>query len=142
MKHVDIFTDGACAGNPGRGGWAAILKYGKVIKEISGAEKETTNNRMELTAVIEALYALKEPCEVTVTTDSKYVVDSVNNKWAAQWKKNGWRKSNKKPAINTDLWDTLLQLTDVHDVTFLWVKGHNGHPENERCDTIATLLTK
>lgn len=137
MKHVDIFTDGACAGNPGPGGWAAILRYGRTVKEITGRDEQTTNNRMELTATIEALYALKEPCDVTLTTDSKYVVDGINNGWAKQWKERGWRKADKKPAQNTDLWDALLGLINVHDVKFVWVKGHSGHAENERCDALA-----
>lgn len=138
MKHVDIFTDGACTGNPGVGGWGAILRYGVVQKEISGASPQTTNNRMELTGVIQALRALKEQCDVTVTTDSKYVVDSINNGWVQQWKQNGWRKGNKQPAKNAELWDELLMLMSVHTVKFVWVKGHNGHEENERCDTLAT----
>ena len=137
MRRVEIFTDGACQGNPGKGGWGALLRYGKAVKEISGASKDTTNNRMELTAVIEALYALKEPCEVTLTTDSKYVVDAINNGWTKSWKERGWRKANKKPALNTDLWEALLDLLDIHKVDFVWVKGHNGHPENERCDQLA-----
>lgn len=137
MKHIEIFTDGACQGNPGKGGWGAILRYGGLVRELAGSEPETTNNRMELTAVIEALYALKQPCEVTLTTDSKYVVDSINNGWVAQWKERGWRKSDKKPALNVDLWERLLDLLEIHNVTFVWVKGHDGHPENERCDALA-----
>ena len=137
MKHVDIFTDGACSGNPGPGGWGAILRYNGIEKELSGGEKETTNNRMELTAVIEALSKLKEPCEVTLITDSKYVADGLSKGWAESWKKNGWRKADKKPALNPDLWDKLLTLYHTHDVTIEWVKGHNAHPENERCDKMA-----
>ena len=137
MKKVDIFTDGACSGNPGPGGWGAILRYNGNEKEISGGEKETTNNRMELTAVIKALSLLKEPCEVTLWTDSKYVADGLGKGWAAGWKKNGWRKSDKKPALNPDLWDELLRLNDIHTVTIQWVKGHASHPENERCDKMA-----
>ena len=137
MKHVEIYTDGSCSGNPGAGGWGAVLRYGTAEKELSGGEKATTNNRMELTAVIEALSALKEPCSVTLTTDSKYVVDSVTKGWVYGWKKNGWVKSNKKPALNADLWEKLLPLLARHEVKFVWVKGHAGHPENERCDRMA-----
>ena len=137
MKHVDIFTDGACSGNPGAGGWGSILRYGKFEKEISGGSADTTNNRMELTAVIEALRLLKEPCEVTVYTDSQYVVNGITKGWAKSWKRNGWRKADKKPALNPELWDTLLGLLETHTVTFVWLKGHAGHPENERCDQLA-----
>lgn len=137
MKLVEIFTDGACSGNPGPGGWGAILRCNGTEKELSGGEKDTTNNRMELTAVISALKALKYPCEVTVTTDSKYVYESVTKGWVYSWQKNGWRKADKKPALNPDLWSELLTLLDMHNVTFVWVKGHNEHPENERCDRLA-----
>lgn len=137
MKQVEIYTDGACSGNPGPGGWGAVLVYNKKEKEMSGGEKSTTNNRMELTAVIEALDALKEPCRVTLTTDSKYVCDAINKGWVYSWKKNGWKKSDKKPALNVDLWEKLLNLLDNHKVTFSWVKGHNGHKYNERCDKLA-----
>lgn len=137
MKHIDIFTDGSCAGNPGKGGWGAILRYGQFKKELFGSAKCTTNNRMELTAVIEALYALKEPCDVTVTSDSKYVTDGINQGWARKWQAHAWRKSNNKPAENPDLWEKLFELMDVHTVRFVWVKGHDGHPENERCDALA-----
>ena len=137
MKHVDIFTDGACSGNPGPGGWGAILRYKDTDKCISGGEAETTNNRMELSAVIEALKLLKEPCEVTLWTDSKYVADGLGKGWAAGWKKNGWRKADKKPALNPDLWDELLGLYDKHSVTIQWIKGHASHPENEKCDQMA-----
>lgn len=137
MKKIEIFTDGACSGNPGVGGWGAILRFGEHQKELSGGEKNTTNNRMELTAVIEALKALKEPCEVLITTDSKYVSDAVTLGWAENWRKNGWRKADKKPALNVDLWEQLLDLLSQHKVTFNWVKGHAGHPENERCDRLA-----
>ncbi len=137
MKNVEIYTDGACSGNPGKGGWGAVLVYGAKEKEISGADADTTNNRMELTAVIEALNTLKEPCNVTLTTDSKYVCDAVNKEWVYSWKKNGWKKADKKPALNIDLWEKLLALLDIHNVTFVWVRGHNGHPYNERCDTLA-----
>ncbi len=137
MKHIDIFTDGACSGNPGPGGWGSILRYNGVEKELSGSEKETTNNRMELTAVIKALKALKEPCEVTIHTDSKYVCDAIVKKWVYSWQKNGWRKADKKPALNVDLWEELLDLLDLHKAEFVWLKGHAGHPENERCDKMA-----
>ena len=137
MKKVDIYTDGACSGNPGKGGWGAVLVYGEKEKELSGANADTTNNRMELTAVIEALNVLKEPCNVTLTTDSKYVCDAINQKWVYSWKKNGWKKADKKPALNVDLWEKLLELLEIHNVTFVWVRGHNGHPYNERCDTLA-----
>lgn len=137
MKTVYVYTDGACSGNPGAGGWGAILKYRGVQKELSGAERMTTNNRMELTAVISALSALKEPCKAIVTTDSKYVVDGITKGWARSWQKNGWVKSDKKPALNPDLWQELLSLCQTHEVEFVWVKGHAGHPENERCDRLA-----
>lgn len=137
MKKVEIYTDGACSGNPGKGGWGAVLVYGGKEKELSGAEKDTTNNRMELTAVIEALGALNQPCNVVLTTDSKYVCDAINKGWVYSWKKNGWKKSDKKPALNVDLWEKLLPLLEKHNVEFVWVKGHNGHPYNERCDTLA-----
>ena len=137
MKKVEIFTDGACSGNPGAGGWGAVMRFGNVEKELSGGEPHTTNNRMELSAVIFSLSALKEPCEVVLTTDSKYIVDAVNKGWAQGWKKRGWIKSDKKPALNSDLWAKLLELLEKHKVTFVWVKGHAGHPENERCDRLA-----
>lgn len=137
MTTVEIFTDGACSGNPGPGGYGAVLRYGNNEKEISGGAAETTNNRMELTAVIEALSALKYPCRVILTTDSKYVCDSISKGWARSWKKNNWIKSDKKPALNADLWEKCLSLLDIHDVTLNWVKGHAGHPENERCDRLA-----
>jgi len=137
MQTVEIFTDGACSGNPGPGGWGAILRIGEHYKELSGGEKNTTNNRMELMGVISALSALKHPCHVILTTDSKYVCDSVTKGWARSWQKNNWIKSDKKPALNKDLWEELLRLLDIHEVEFRWVKGHNGHPENERCDQLA-----
>ncbi len=136
-KKIELFTDGACSGNPGPGGWGAILRYKNREKELSGGEKNTTNNRMELTAVIKGLEALKEPCEVILTTDSKYVADGIVKGWAKSWQKNGWRKADKKPALNPDLWERLLELLDIHSVTVNWVKGHAGHPENERCDRLA-----
>lgn len=138
MKHVDIYTDGACRGNPGRGGWGAVLVYRGVEKELSGGEPMTTNNRMELSAVIAALSALREPCEITLTSDSKYVVDAVTKGWAKSWQARGWIKPDKSPALNPDLWEKLLRLLDYHQVTFVWVKGHAGHPYNERCDKLAT----
>ncbi len=141
-KFVEIFTDGACSGNPGPGGWGAVLRFNTVEKELSGGEKDTTNNRMELTAVIKALSALKEPCDVRLTTDSKYVCEAINQKWVYSWQKNGWRKADKKPALNVDLWEQLLPLLETHDVTFVWVKGHAGHPENERCDELAVGFYK
>lgn len=137
MKHVDIYTDGACKGNPGPGGWGAILVYRGFERELHGGEKMTTNNRMELTAVISALEALKEPCEVTITTDSQYVVRAVEEKWLDTWKANGWIKKDRKPVQNADLWQQLLKLIEKHDVHFEWVKGHAGHPYNERCDELA-----
>ncbi len=142
LKYVEIFTDGACSGNPGPGGWGAILRYEGREKELSGGERETTNNRMELTAVIKSLSALKEPCKVRLVTDSKYVADGITKGWAASWQKNGWRKADKKPALNPDLWEELLRLIEIHDVTIDWVKGHAGHPENERCDELAVNYYK
>ena len=142
MKKIEMFTDGACSGNPGPGGWGTILRYKGVEKELSGGECETTNNRMEMTAVISGLKALNEPCEVDLYTDSKYVCDSVTKGWVYSWKKNNWRKSDKKPALNVDLWEEMLILLDKHEVTFHWLKGHNGHPENERCDTLAVAETQ
>ena len=137
MKHVEIFTDGACSCNPGPGGWGTVLRFGEHEKELSGAEASTTNNRMEMTAVIQGLAALKEPCEVTLTTDSQYVVNSITKGWVYGWKKRGWVKSDKTPALNVDLWEQMLPLLEKHKVTFVWVRGHAGHPENERCDRLA-----
>ena len=137
MKKVSIYTDGACSGNPGKGGWGAVLVYNGTEKEMSGFEAETTNNRMELTAVIRALAALREPCLVTLTTDSKYVCDAVTKGWVYGWQRKGWRKADGKPALNVDLWQQLLPLLQTHTVTFNWVKGHAGHPYNERCDALA-----
>ena len=138
MKHVDIYTDGACRGNPGRGGWGAILVYNGREKELCGGERETTNNRMELTAVIAALSALKEKCEITLYSDSKYVIDALEKGWARGWRTRGWIKSDKSPALNPDLWETLLSLIEYHHVSYVWVRGHNGHAYNERCDKLAT----
>ena len=137
MKQVTIYTDGACSGNPGAGGWGTILVYKGKEREMSGGAAETTNNRMELTAVIEGLKALKEPCEVTVITDSQYVSNGITLGWAKSWKANNWRKKDKKPALNPELWDELLTLIDKHSVKIEWIKGHAGHPENERCDELA-----
>ncbi len=136
-KTVYIFSDGACSGNPGPGGYGVILRYEGREKELSGGEVETTNNRMELMGVITGLEALKYPCRVIFQTDSKYVVDSVTKGWARGWKRNGWKKSDKSPALNVDLWERLLNLLDIHDVEFNWIKGHAGHEENERCDRLA-----
>ncbi len=137
MPDVEIFTDGACSGNPGAGGWGAILRYGTVEKELSGGENETTNNRMELTAVIEALSALKKTCNIVLYTDSRYVMDGVNQ-WLPNWKQNGWKTANKKtPVKNIDLWQNLDSLLEKHKIKWIWVKGHNGHPENERVDKLA-----
>jgi ribonuclease HI len=138
MKHVDIYTDGACRGNPGRGGWGAILVYDGKEKELSGGEPSTTNNRMELSAAVFALSALKVPCEVTLTSDSKYLTDAINLGWLKSWQAKGWRKANKSPVLNVDLWEQLLPLLAKHNVTFVWVRGHDGHPYNERCDRLAT----
>ncbi|MDE5937433.1 MAG: ribonuclease HI [Ruminococcus sp.] len=137
IKTVEIFSDGACSGNPGAGGYGTILRFGSIEKELSGGEAHTTNNRMELMGVITGLSALKEPCNVIVTTDSKYVVDSVTKGWVYNWQKKNWIRSKDKPVPNTDLWKQLLPLLDKHNVTFKWVKGHAGHPENERCDRLA-----
>lgn len=137
MKHVRIFTDGACKGNPGPGGWGAILECDGRRMELSGGERDTTNNRMELTAAIKALEALKQPCEAVVVSDSKYVVDGISKGWARSWKSRGWVKSDKSPALNPELWDRLLALCDIHNVRFEWIRGHVGHPENERCDALA-----
>lgn len=140
MRHVDIYTDGACRGNPGAGGWGAVLVCDGREKELSGGEAQTTNNRMELLAAISALSALKVPCEVTLTSDSKYLVDAIEKGWAVSWREKGWRRADKSPALNPDLWERLLELLEIHDVKFVWVKGHAGHPYNERCDALATAF--
>lgn len=137
MKKVNVYTDGACSGNPGPGGWGAILRYGTREKELCGGEPQTTNNRMELTAVIEALTALKEPCEVELCSDSTYVIDPVRKGWLFNWNRNGWKKADKSPVLNEDLWKRILPLLQKHSVSFVWVRGHQGHPENERCDQLA-----
>ena len=137
MKTVEIYTDGACSGNPGPGGWGAILRWNGREKELSGGEAMTTNNRMELTAVIRALQALKEPCAVELYSDSKYVIDALEKGWALGWRKKGWIKSDKKPALNPDLWETLLDLTARHEMRYHWVKGHAENEFNNRCDAMA-----
>ena len=140
MKHVDIYTDGACRGNPGPGGYGAILVYEGREKEMSGGEPNTTNNRMELMGAITALEALKEPCEVTLTSDSKYLTEAINKGWLASWKRNGWKKADKKPVLNVELWQRLDALLNTHTVSFVWVHGHQGHAYNERCDALATAF--
>ena len=142
MKTVTLYTDGACSGNPGPGGWGAILEYKGTEKELSGGESATTNNRMELTAVIEGLKALKEPCTVELYSDSKYVIDGLQKGWAVSWRKNGWRKADKKPALNPDLWEQLLELTERHTLRYHWVKGHADNPKNNRCDELAVEQSK
>ena len=142
MKTVTLYTDGACSGNPGPGGWGAILEFNGVEKELSGGESNTTNNRMELTAVIRGLEALKEPCIVELYSDSKYVIDALEKGWAWGWKKRGWVKSDKKPALNPDLWEQLLALTEVHQVRCHWVKGHAENEHNNRCDQMAVAESK
>lgn len=137
LTHVEIFTDGACKGNPGRGGWGAILRMGEHEKELAGSDPATTNNRMELTAAIEALKALKRPCRVTLHTDSRYVIDGIT-KWVFGWQKNGWKNAAKKPVLNDDLWRELVSAVRPHKVEWVWVKGHDGHPENERADKLAS----
>ena len=142
MKQVIIYTDGACSGNPGPGGWGAILEWNGVEKELSGGEAQTTNNRMELTAVISALSALKEPCHVELYTDSKYVADAVMKRWVYAWKAKGWVKSDKKPALNVDLWEKLLPLLKTHEVVWHWVKGHSENEKNNRCDKLAVAQSQ
>ncbi|WP_028581216.1 ribonuclease HI [Desulfogranum japonicum] len=137
MKQVEIYTDGGCLGNPGPGGYGAILTFGEHRKELSGGYALTTNNRMELMACIKALEALKFPCKVTITSDSKYVVDSMTKGWAKRWRANNWKRNSKDKAENPDLWAILLDLAEQHTVDFVWVKGHDGHTENERCDQLA-----
>ena len=137
LQHVEIATDGACKGNPGRGGWGVLLRMGGVEKELSGGEPHTTNNRMELMAAIQGLKALKRPCRVTLSTDSRYVMDGLT-KWIHGWLKNGWRTSDKKPVKNAELWQELLAASKPHRVEWVWVKGHAGHPDNERADKLAS----
>ena len=142
MKIVEIYTDGACSGNPGPGGWGAILRYKDAEKELSGGEANTTNNRMELTAVIEALALLKEPCAVELYSDSRYVIDGLDKGWARSWQKRGWVKADKKPALNPDLWEKLLALADRHEIRCHWVKGHAENERNNRCDQMAVTESK
>ncbi len=146
MKKVEIYTDGACSGNPGPGGWGAVLRYrsGEKVyeKELSGGDASTTNNRMELTAFIEALGLLKEPCEVRFCSDSQYVINGLEKGWAKSWRARGWKKADKSPALNPDLWEKALELAEKHTITYVWVKGHAGHPENERCDQLAVAQSK
>ncbi|RMH64345.1 MAG: ribonuclease HI [Calditrichaeota bacterium] len=142
MKKIEIYTDGACSGNPGPGGYGAILKYGDHVKELSAGYKNTTNNRMEMRALIAALESLKESGELHIYSDSKYIVDALNQGWAKRWRANGWMRNKKDPAQNIDLWDRLLTLLEKHNYTIQWVKGHAGHPENERCDTLAVQASR
>ena len=142
MKTVTLYTDGACSGNPGPGGWGVILEFQGVEKELSGGEERTTNNRMELTAVIAGLSALKEPCIVELYSDSKYVIDGLSKGWAVSWRKNGWKKADKKPALNPDLWEKLLELTEIHQIRYHWVKGHAENEKNNRCDELAVAESK
>lgn len=137
MKKVEIFTDGACSGNPGPGGFGVVLRFNGVEKELSGGFKNTTNNRMELMGAIAGLEALKEPCEVTLTTDSQYLVNAIEKGWVYKWKANGWMRNNKEEALNRDLWERLLRVMEKHRVRFQWIRGHAGHAENERCDRLA-----
>ena len=137
QKHVDIYTDGACSGNPGPGGYGVILNYKGNVRELSGGEANTTNNRMELMAAITGLEALKEHCDVTLYSDSKYMIDAIQQRWVYKWKANGWMRNKKDPALNPDLWQRLLDQLERHAVTLIWGKGHAGHPENERCDQLA-----
>ncbi|MCJ1961746.1 ribonuclease HI [Novosphingobium mangrovi (ex Hu et al. 2023)] len=141
MKQIEIFTDGACKGNPGPGGWGALLRMGEHEKEMSGSEAETTNNRMEMTAVIKALEVLNQPCEIVLCTDSKYVIDGIT-KWVHGWQKKGWVNAAKKPVANDDLWREMLAATKPHKITWQWVRGHNGHAENERVDQLASDAAK
>ena len=142
MKQVELYTDGACSGNPGPGGWGAILVYKGTEKEMAGGEENTTNNRMELTAVIKGLSALKESCIVELYSDSKYVIDALEKGWAISWQARGWKKADKKPALNPDLWKILLSLVDKHQVHYHWVKGHADNPYNNRCDALAVAESK
>ena len=139
MKEVVIYTDGACVGNPGPGGYGAIIIFNQHRKELFGGEVQTTNNRMEMMGAIAALEALKEPCKVKLFSDSRYVVDGIDKGWAKKWQANGWRRNKRDPALNVDLWQRMLDVLEKHDATFLWVKGHAGNPENERCDTLARM---
>lgn len=138
LKKVEIYTDGACSGNPGPGGWGAILRYGEKELELSGGEANTTNNRMELMALISALKKLRYTCELTIYTDSKYLSDAFNQGWIWNWRKKGWKKADNSPVLNVELWQELYELINKHQFKIVWVKGHAGHPENERCDSLAT----
>ena len=142
MKQVNLYTDGACSGNPGPGGWGFILEFRGIEREQSGGEPRTTNNRMELTAVIRGLELLKEPCIVELYSDSKYVIDALQKGWAESWKKRGWIKSDKKPALNPDLWERLLELTHIHTVNCHWIKGHAENEKNNRCDQMAVAQSR
>ena len=142
MKTVTLYTDGACSGNPGPGGWGVVLEYQGNRRELSGGAENTTNNRMELTAVIQGLKALREPCIVELYSDSKYVIDALEKGWAMSWRKKGWIKSDKKPALNPDLWEILLELTVQHRLHYHWVKGHADNPMNNRCDELAVAESK
>lgn len=142
LSKVDMFTDGACSGNPGPGGYGTILRCGGVEKELSGGDPDTTNNRMELMAVIVGLKALKRPCDITIYTDSQYVANGITKGWAESWRRNGWRKADKKPAQNPDLWEALLDELSKHEYKIVWLKGHAGHPENERCDKLAVAASQ
>lgn len=142
MKSVTVYTDGACSGNPGPGGWAAILIYGEHTRELSGGEPSTTNNRMEMTAIISALSALKEPCAVELYSDSRYVLDALEKGWALRWRRNGWKRNKSDPALNPDLWEALLRLTETHDVRCHWVRGHADNPYNNRCDALAVAESR
>ena len=142
LKKVEIFTDGACSGNPGPGGYGTILRYNGVEKELSGSAPETTNNRMELLAAITGLEALKERCLVTLYSDSKYLTDAITLGWAKKWRENGWMRTKRERALNEDLWERLLNLLERHEVELVWVKGHAGHAENERCDRLAVMETE
>ena len=141
MKRVEIFTDGACKGNPGPGGWGAILRMGRHEKELSGSAPDTTNNRMEMTAAIKALEALIEPCEIALHSDSKYVLDGIT-KWVHGWQRNGWKNASKQPVRNADLWHELIAAAKPHKIDWIWVRGHDGHPENERADALAVAAAE
>ena len=141
MKRVEIFTDGACKGNPGPGGWGAILRMGRHEKELSGSAPDTTNNRMEMTAVIKALEALIEPCDIALHSDSKYVLDGIT-KWVHGWQRNGWKNASKQPVRNADLWHELIAAAKPHKIDWIWVRGHDGHPENERADALAVAAAE
>ncbi|ADB94834.1 ribonuclease HI [Candidatus Atelocyanobacterium thalassae] len=142
MKKLKIYTDGACSGNPGKGGYGVILVFNKYRKELSGGYRLTTNNRMEIISIIIGLEALTKLCNVTIYSDSRYVVDTMNKGWASKWQSNNWKRNKQEIAKNSDLWKRLLDLCTKHNVQFIWVKGHSGHPENERCDQLAVLASK